>query len=103
MGRYQFIYDTLNDLVADLGISSDLVFDGEVQTFLARALMAECGFYDPKKDSRLLANCLAGVWAALPLVAGPMRGQSAYAEDGLNRALVEPDLVLGVLNDRFSW
>lgn len=103
VGRYQFIHVTLEGLVADLGLSPDLVFDGEVQTFLARALMADCGFYDLDRDSRILANCLAGVWAALPIVAGPSRGRSAYADDGVNHALVAPETVLAVLDDRFVW
>jgi len=103
VGRYQFIHETLRHLVAELGISPDLVFDGEVQTFLARALMAECGFYETDRDQIALANCLAGVWASLPVVEGPQRGRSAYAEDGLNRALVAPETVLAVLDSRFVW
>lgn len=103
VGRYQFIHQTLRRLVDEIGLSPDLVFDGEVQTFLARLLMAKCGFYEPDQDSHALADCLAGVWAALPVVTGPFRGQSAYAEDGLNRALVAPETVLAVLDSRFTW
>ncbi len=103
VGRYQFIHDTLRRLVDELGLTPDLVFDGEVQTFLARALMAECGFYDPDRDSRSLADCLAGVWASLPLVTGLRRGMSAYAEDGVNSSLVSPEEVLAVLDARYSW
>lgn len=103
VGRYQFIYQTLNRLVAELGIAPDLVFDGEVQTFLARALMSDCGFYETDRDSVALADCLAGVWASLPQVTGTMRGQSAYAADGVNRALVSPETVLAVLDSRFVW
>lgn len=103
VGRYQFIHVTLQRLVVELGISPDLVFDGEVQTFLARALMADCGFYEPTQASSDLADCLAWVWAALPVVTGPRRGLSAYAEDGFNRALVAPDTVVAVLESRFVW
>lgn len=103
VGRYQFIYPTLLRLVTELGISDDLVFDSEVQTFLARALMAECGFYETDRDVSVLADCLAGVWAALPMVTGSHRGKSVYAEDGLNRALVAPDTVVAVLAGRFVW
>lgn len=103
VGRYQFIHNTLQRLVSDLGISDDLIFDGEVQTFLARALMSDCGFYEPAQDSLVLADCLAGVWAALPVATGPRRGQSAYADDGLNRALVDPERVVSVLDSRFVW
>ena len=103
VGRYQFIYLTLRDLVETHGISGDLRFDGEIQTYLARFLMHQCGFYDPAMPDVQLANCLAGVWAALPLVSGPQRGHSAYADDGVNKAFVAPEIVLDVLARRFEW
>lgn len=103
VGRYQFIYLTLRDLVERHGISGDLVFDSEVQTYLARFLMHDCGFYDPDTALVRLANCLATVWAALPVVSGPGAGRSHYADDGINRALTEPGLVLRVLAERFNW
>ena len=103
VGRYQFIYPTLLRLVSDQGISETLIFDEEVQTYLARYLMHDCGFYDRHTDLLTLGNCLAGVWAALPLVSGPMRGQSAYAGDGINRAFATPEVVLNVLEQRFDW
>lgn len=103
VGRYQFIYPTLLGLVEQHGISDMLTFDAEVQTYLARFLMYECGFYDDGTDLLSLGNCLASVWAALPLVSGPLRGQSAYAGDGINRAFVAPEVVLDVLERRFDW
>lgn len=103
VGRYQFIYPTLLQLVTEQGISGQLVFDSEIQTYLARYLMHDCGFYDRDTDLLALGNCLAGVWAALPLVSGPMRGRSAYADDGINRAFVTPDVVLDILAQRFDW
>jgi len=103
VGRYQFIYLTLRDLVETHGISDNLIFDGEVQTYLARFLMHQCGFFDRATTDMRLANCLAGVWAALPLVSGPERGQSAYAADGVNKAFTTPETVLDVLGRRFEW
>ena len=103
VGRYQFIYLTLRDLVETHGISDELRFEEEIQTYLARFLMHDCGFYDPAMPDVQLANCLAGVWAALPLVSGPQRGQSAYADDGINKAFVAPRIVLDVLGRRFTW
>lgn len=103
VGRYQFIYPTLRRLVQDLGIAGHLRFDAEVQTYLARFLMHDCGFYAPETDLLRLADCLAGVWAALPRVTGPDRGRSVYADDGLNRALTTPETVLAVLARRFDW
>jgi hypothetical protein len=103
VGRYQFIYLTLQDLVEKQGISEAMIFDGEMQTFLARTLMSNCGFYDVDQQSTALGDCLAGVWAALPRVSGPGRGSSVYAGDGLNKSLVSADRVMQVLEDRFTW
>ncbi len=103
VGRYQFIYPTLKRLVSEQGISGTLRFDAEVQTYLARFLMHDCGFFDPGTDRLRLGNCLAHVWAALPLVSGPQTGRSAYADDGINRALTSPSFFLAVLERRFEW
>ncbi len=103
VGRYQFIYLTLAKLVDQHGISDALVFDAEVQTYLARFLMQNCGFYERDTDIMRLGNCLAGVWAALPLVHGPLRGESAYAADGVNKAFATPERVIEVLHRRFQW
>jgi len=103
VGRYQFIYPTLRDLVESRGISDGLVFDAEVQTYLARFLMHGCGFYTHETPLPALGDCLAGVWAALPVITGPRRGQSVYAQDGINRALVGPEVVIDVLSRRFGW
>ncbi|WP_142079400.1 hypothetical protein [Roseinatronobacter monicus] len=103
VGRYQFIYLTLRDLVETHDISDALVFDAEVQTYLARFLMHQCGFYARDTPVLQLGNCLASVWAALPLVSGPLRGESAYSEDGINKAFVSPDVVIEVLRSRFEW
>lgn len=103
VGRYQFIYRTLHGLVHQHGISGDLVFDGEVQTYLARFLMHDCGFYTADTPVVPLANCLATVWAALPVVSGPGAGRSYYEDDGINAALTTPATVLDVLDRRFQW
>lgn len=103
VARYQFLHDTLVALVDRLDLHEDLVFDGEVQTYLARHLMARCGFYDPNVDVGPLGDCLAGIWAALPVLTGPSMGRSAYEGIAGNKALVTPETVRQVLADRFSW
>lgn len=103
VGRYQFIYPTLLALIEDHDIADTLIFDEEVQTYLARFMMHDCGFYDRKVNLLGLGNCLADAWAALPVVSGPMRGQSAYAGDGINKAFTSPTAVLDVLDRRFDW
>lgn len=102
-GRYQFIYHTLSAVVLEHGISTDLIFDSEMQTYLARLLMADCGFYEVQTRIDHLGNCLAGRWAALPRLAGPGAGRSAYAGDGLNRHLVSTSVYRDVLESRFRW
>jgi len=103
IGRYQFIYVTLRDTVQEYGISEKLVFDEEVQTYLARILMAECGFYVVDTPVEALGNCLAGRWAALPLLSGPGAGRSAHEGDGLNRHSIPSALFRSVLQERFVW
>jgi len=99
-GGYQIIYPTLQRLVRKYGIDRDARFDAGMQDRLARLLIAECG------DRPALAataahsrygNCLAGIWAALPLTAGRNRGRSAYHGVAGNRALTSPRIVLALL------
>lgn len=103
VGRYQFIYLTLAELVATHGISHEIIFDEEVQTWLARQLMHDCGFYDVDASTTPLGNCLASRWAALPMLSGPKAGKSAYHGDGLNRSSIDPGLFASVLENRFTW
>ncbi|MFG6080508.1 hypothetical protein ACEUZ9_001112 [Paracoccus litorisediminis] len=103
VGRYQFIHATLVQILRTHGISREMVFDGEIQTFLARLLMRDCGFYDVATPIDRLGNCLAGRWAALPLLSGPDAGLSAYHDDGLNHHLVSSNDFRNVLETRFRW
>lgn len=103
VGRYQFIHVTLRDLVERHGVSRALVFDEEVQTWLARQLMHDCGFYDTETDTIRLGNCLAGQWAALPMLSGEKAGLSAHHGDGLNRSTVPISVFYAVLDSRFIW
>ena len=99
-GGYQIIYPTLARLVRDHGLATDSVFDAAFQDRLARLLIAECG---PRPDRRLTSahpgfgNCLAGIWAALPLTSGAGRGRSAHHGVAGNRALTTPETVLALL------
>ena len=96
-GGYQIIYPTLKRLVNKYGISRDRVFDARLQDHLARLLTGECGRRGPKRNHPRYGNCLAGIWAALPLTHGPNRGRSAYQGVAGNRALTHPDIVLDLL------
>lgn len=101
MGRYQFNYRTLSHIVETRGIDTSLRFDRFTQDALARMEMQRCGFYDAGATKTSVANCLAAVWAALPLASGPRRGQSRYAGVAGNRSLVTVEEFLDSLSGRF--
>lgn len=103
VARYQFIHTTLSGLVERLDLDTGLVFDGEVQTYLARHMMHDCGFYERSTPTPALGDCLAKIWAALPLMTGPYAGRSAYQGIAGNNALIDPASVRTVLDARFAW
>ena len=94
-GRYQIIRPTLARLVRRYGIASGQLFDAETQDALAVRLLEECGYR--RAGAAAFANCLAGVWAALPRVSGPGAGLSAWHGTAGNRALATPAAVLDLL------
>jgi len=99
-GGYQIIHATLERLVTGHRLDRGALFDPAMQDRLARLLVAECGDPGPPARHPRFADCLAGIWAALPLATGPRRGRSAYHGIAGNRALVRPDAVLAVLAGR---
>ncbi|MYG82083.1 MAG: glycoside hydrolase family 104 protein [Gemmatimonadetes bacterium] len=96
-GGYQVIRATLARLVRQHRLDPGAMFDPAMQDRLARLLVAECGDPGPPLRHPAYGNCLAGIWAALPLTAGPRKGQSAYRGVAGNRALTRPETVLAVL------
>ena len=99
-GGYQIIYLTLKRLVSTYGISRDLLFDASLQDRLARLLISECGTRPGAgavKGHPRFGNCLAGIWAALPLTEGANKGRSAHQGAAGNRALTRPETVLALL------
>ena len=96
-GGYQVIHATLERLVRAHGLDRDALFDGPMQDRLARLLIAECGDPGPPSRQPRFANCLAGIWAALPMTSGPEKGRSAYEGVAGNRALASPETVLALL------
>ena len=96
-GGYQIIYPTLKRLVGKYGISRSQLFDTRLQDRLARLLITECGSRGPRETHPRYGNCLAGIWAALPLTQGRGKGRSAHQGVAGNRALTHPDIVLDLL------
>ncbi len=95
-GGYQFIYKTLNRLVREYGISRTTPFDAALQDRLARHLIDDCSGARARGHTAF-ANCLAGIWAALPLVSGPRKGLSAHHGVAGNKARTTPENVLAML------
>lgn len=101
MGRFQFVYKTLDYVTKKHRIDRNSLFDEAMQDRLARMEMERCGFYDPEADIHELGNCLAATWAALPVLTGKQRGKSRYASTGINGARTTPEIVEAVLRARF--
>ena len=103
-GRFQIIRRTLDALVAKGVASWGDRFNEENQTRLAIALMKGRGLNDflaGKMSAKAFANNLAKEWASMPVVTPTqgrwrrvMPGETYYAGDGLNKALVTPEEVL---------
>ena len=108
-GRYQFMRATLQGLAAQFpsDIDGSTVLDEDMQDRLAYALLLRRGFADfsaGRTAMTVFGKALAQEWASFPVLAHckgsertVRRGQSYYAGDGLNKALVPPDKVESVL------
>ena len=99
-GGYQIIYPTLSHLVRKHGIDRAARFNPRTQDHLARLLIAECGRKGPRGNHPRYGNCLAGIWAALPLTHGSRKGRSAHHGVAGNRALTTPETVLALLGGK---
>ncbi|ODT17925.1 MAG: hypothetical protein ABS35_24785 [Kaistia sp. SCN 65-12] len=107
-GRYQFMKKTLAGLIVELRLSTSQKLDADLQDRLAFHLLKRRGYeaYMAGKISRTeFGKRLAQEWASFPVLAdvrgasrNVTRGQSYYAGDGLNKALVAPAAVEAVLD-----
>jgi hypothetical protein len=102
VGRFQFIRDTLEFLTRVYQVPHDTLLDRRTQDYLARVLLHRCGFYDPSTPVEQLGDCLAGTWAALPMLTGERRGRSRYEGRANNHARTSPEVVIAVLSVRFA-
>lgn len=108
-GKYQIIRATLKGLVAELGLPGSTKFTPEVQDQMGFALLKRRGwdkFAAGQLSLKGYGNELAKEWASFPVLNDMQgasrrveRGQSYYAGDGLNKALVKPGDVEAVLSD----
>ncbi|MQX98900.1 hypothetical protein GHK03_23080, partial [Sinorhizobium medicae] len=106
----QFMRATLIDLAKQVtSISGKDVFTPDLQDRLAYKLLLRRGYAEfivGKISLVEFAENLAKEWASFPVLAAMKgsereirRGQSYYAGDGLNKALVKPEKVEAVLNE----
>lgn len=101
VGKYQIIQSTLDSLVAELSLSGDEMFDGDLQDKMAIALLERRGslaYMGNQLSSDQFAANIAQEWAALPKIIGENPDKSYYANDGLNKANISIDEVYRALN-----
>lgn len=101
-GGYQFMEDTLRDLVHRFSVEPTELFSPQLQDFLATQLLNQIGwgaFRRQEISARTFGDRLAGIWAGLPLLTGQRRGFSAYHGVAGNRALITADDFESALTD----
>jgi len=106
-GGYQFMRATLIDLSKELHLRGDQVFNPDLQDRLGYHLLKRRGYEDfmaGRINRTEFGKRLAMEWASFPVLAATQgqkrkvqRGQSYYAGDGVNKALVDPAEVEMVL------
>ncbi len=115
-GGYQLMRKTLQDLSRELGLSGKQMFDPDLQDRLGYHLLKRRGyeaFIAGKISTIEFGRRLAMEWASFPVLAKTLgggkdkngkllglmvdRGQSYYAGDPLNKALVTPEVIEAVL------
>jgi muramidase (phage lysozyme) len=106
-GRYQFMRDTLKSLVAKAPALEHMVFTPSLQDELGGVLLRNRGymkFIAGEMSPTAFGKALAQEWASFPVLAntqGAHRavrvGETYYAGDALNKALISPTTVLKAL------
>lgn len=99
-GKYQILRSTLLELKDAMPLAGDEIFDATLQDRLGFALLLRCGWSEVGVGTMrrsAFALALAKEWAALPVLTAMRghtirlrRGQSYYAGDGRNAAIITP-------------
>jgi muramidase (phage lysozyme) len=107
-GAAQFMEKTLADLIVELRLRLTQLFDGDLQDRLGYHLLKRRGYEEfmaGKMSRTEFGKRLSQEWASFPVLADTQgqkrrvtRGQSYYAGDGVNKALVSPQMVEAVLD-----
>ncbi|WP_062018314.1 hypothetical protein [Aureimonas sp. AU4] len=108
-GGYQFMRKTLAGLKDELGLRGSQILDANLQDRLGYHLLLRRGydrFVAGQIDRTEFAKRLAQEWASFPVLVAVRggsrqvsRGQSYYAGDGLNKALVKPEQIEALLDE----
>ncbi|EIZ87152.1 putative transmembrane protein [Methylobacterium sp. GXF4] len=111
-GRYQFMTATLQDLRKQMVLMGTDLFTPDFQDRLAMQLLLRRGydkFMAGKMTITAFGLAIAQEWASFPVLTACkgatrqlVRGQSYYAGDGLNKALVKPEAVEAALRNAFA-
>jgi muramidase (phage lysozyme) len=106
-GRYQFMRATLRDLRTELNLRDSQVFDPGLQDRLGYHLLKRRGyaaFMAGTISDTEFGKRLAQEWASFPVLAATKgqhrqvaRGETYYAGDKLNKALVKPETIEALL------
>jgi muramidase (phage lysozyme) len=107
-GGYQFMRDTLSGLKSEFGLSGNEVMSPPLQDQLGFALLKRRNytrFINGDMSRADFARQLAQEWASFPVLVATkapkrtvIRGQSFYAGDGLNKALVSAGTIEALLD-----
>ncbi|WP_182422344.1 hypothetical protein [Aureimonas sp. ME7] len=106
-GGYQFMRATLDGLKSELKLRGSQMMEPNLQDRLGYHLLKRRGyeaFVSGRIDRTEFAKRLAQEWASFPVLVAVQgahrqltRGQSYYAGDGLNKALMKPEAIEGLL------
>lgn len=107
-GRYQFMRQTLTGLKQELGLRGSQRFDPNLQDRLGFHLLCRRGYLEWARGAMtdvVFGRRLAQEWASFPVLEDCQgahrwirRGETYYAGDKLNKALITPSQVEALLN-----
>ncbi|MER9901590.1 peptidoglycan-binding protein [Mesorhizobium sp. M0130] len=107
-GKLQFMKATLQRLKKVLGLTGKELLDGPMQEALGYQLLKERGFAEfiaGRRSRTAFGLALAQEWASFPVLTGTKgahrkvaRGETYYAGDRLNKALLAPERVEAMLD-----
>jgi lysophospholipase L1-like esterase len=93
MGRYQYVPGEIDKYLNRVGLNRNSKFSPKNQDKMASAAITEAGI---NKGCAKLYELIPTLWAGIPILIGPKRGQSKY-KSGINSAQIKPEYYEKVL------